>query len=61
MVEYNTARIHHLTVDEASNRKLLDEEILVDGGLGGLIDIAQGPDGYVYFNSSTAILRLVPQ
>jgi len=34
---------------------------VVDGGFGPLLDIVQGPDGFLYFASQTAILRLVPE
>jgi glucose/arabinose dehydrogenase len=36
-------------------------EIVVDGGFGSLLDIAQGTDGFLYFSSATSIMRIVPQ
>jgi glucose/arabinose dehydrogenase len=61
VVQWNGGRMRHLRIDEANQGNVTSEEIVLDGGFGGLIDIAQGPEGYVYFNTNNAILRLRPK
>jgi len=34
---------------------------VVDAGFGPLLDVVEGPEGFIYFSSPTAILRLVPE
>ncbi|MBI4461651.1 MAG: PQQ-dependent sugar dehydrogenase [Acidobacteria bacterium] len=61
LVDFNTGRVRRFVVDEANQGRILSSEIVVDGGFGQLLDIVQGPDGFIYFSSTSAILRLVPQ
>ncbi len=53
-------RKRRLAVDEASQGQLIESEILVDRGFGQLLDIVAGPDGFIYFSSTSAIHRLRP-
>jgi aldose sugar dehydrogenase len=53
-------------------RKVVSQEILLEGNLGRIREIAEGPDGYIYFSTSNRdgrgspakdddrIMRLVP-
>jgi hypothetical protein len=61
MVDFNQGRIRRFAVDEARMGEIVSSEIVLDGGFGPLLDILQGPDGFIYFTSPTAIHRLVPQ
>ena len=41
--------------------QIVESSILADGTFGALFDIVEGPDGFLYFSSSDAIHRIVPQ
>ena len=65
--------LHRVVLGDSSSRVVLSEERLFEGTYGRLRDVAQGPDGYLYFctnnrdgrGNPTAeddrILRIVPQ
>lgn len=61
MVDFNQGRVRRFVVDETQQGRLISSEIVVDGGFGALLDIVEGPDGFIYFSSTGAILRIVPQ
>jgi glucose/arabinose dehydrogenase len=61
LVDFNLGRVQRFTVDEALQGQILESEVVVDGGFGPLLDIVEGLDGFIYFSSDTAILRIVPQ
>ncbi|HEV8525731.1 MAG TPA: PQQ-dependent sugar dehydrogenase [Terriglobales bacterium] len=61
MVDFNTGRVRRFVVNESAGGQITTNEIVVDGGFGQLLDIVQGPDGFIYFSSTTAIMRIVPQ
>ncbi len=61
LVDFNTGRVRRFVVDENNQGRIVSSEVVVDGGLGQLLDIVQGPDGFLYFSSTSAIHRIVPQ
>ena len=61
MTDFNTGRLRRFAVNDAAPGQTTETAIVVDGGFGALLDVVQGPDGFLYFSSQTAILRLVPQ
>jgi len=61
LVDFNNGRVQRFTVNEAMQGQITQSEIVVTGGFGQLLDVVQGPDGFLYFSSTTAILRIVPQ
>jgi len=61
LVDFNNGRVQRFTVSEAMQGQITQSEVVVSGGSGQLLDIIQGPDGFLYFSSTTAILRIVPQ
>jgi len=61
MVDFNTGRVRRFRVNESQNGQVTQTEVVVDGGFGSLLDIVQGPDGFLYFSSTDAILRIRPQ
>jgi glucose/arabinose dehydrogenase len=61
MADLNEGRVRRFVVNESMAGQISSSEIVVDGGFGGLVDIIQGPDGFLYFSSTTAIHRIVPQ
>lgn len=61
LVDFITGRVRRFAVNENNQGQITQSEIVVDGGFGQLLDIVQGPDGFLYFSSTTAILRIVPQ
>lgn len=61
LVDFVTGRVRRLAVDESSQGQVTESAIVVDGGFGQLLDIVQGPDGFLYFSSTGAIHRIVPQ
>ncbi len=60
MVDFNQGRARRFVVNDANQGQITDSEVVVDGGFGALFDIVQGPDGFLYFSSGNAILRIVP-
>jgi hypothetical protein len=60
-VDFNTGRVRRFVVDESNGGRITSSQIVVDGGFGDLLDVIQGPDGYIYFSSPTAIMRIVPR
>ena len=61
MTDFNTGRLRRFVVNESAGGQVTTNEIVVDGGFGQLLDIVQGPEGFIYFSSTTAIMRIVPQ
>lgn len=61
LVDFNDGRVQRFTVNEAMQGQITQSEVIVTGGFGSLLDIVQGPDGLLYFSSTTAILRIIPQ
>ncbi len=61
LVDFNEGRVRRFVVNEAQQGMITQSEIVVDGGMGNLLDIVRGPDGALYFSSTTAIFRIVPQ
>ncbi len=61
MVDFNQGRVRRFAVNEALQGMITLTEIVVDGGMGNLLDIVQSPDGALYFSSTTTIFRIVSQ
>lgn len=61
MTDFNTGRLRRFAVNESQQGQISETAVVVDGGFGALFDVVPGPDGFIYFSSQTAILRLVPQ
>jgi glucose/arabinose dehydrogenase len=61
LVDFNTGRVRRFVVDESNQGRIQSSEVVVDGGFGELLDIVEGPDGFLYFSSPNAIWRIVPQ
>ena len=61
MVDFNDGRVQRFVVDETNMGQIVETSILADGTFGALFDIVEGPDGFLYFSSSDAIHRFVPQ
>jgi hypothetical protein len=61
LVDFNEGRVRRFVVNEALAGQITSSETVVNGGFGSLLDIVQGPDGFIYFSSTTAIHRMVPQ
>jgi len=60
MVDFNQGRVRRFMVNESNQGQITQSTVVVDGGFGPLFDIVQGPDGFLYFSSGNAILRIVP-
>jgi glucose/arabinose dehydrogenase len=60
LVDFNNGNMQHFTIDENAG-KALNVEFVVNGQFGRLLDVAQGPDGFIYASSQTNIFRLVPK
>ena len=61
LVDYNEGKIRRFTVDEANGGQVVSSSVIFNGGLGSLLDVVQGPEGYIYFSTTSAIYRVVPQ
>ena len=53
--------VQRFEVDENDLGEIRNSEVLVDGEFGALFDIIEGPDGFLYFSSRSAIHRIVPE
>ncbi len=60
MVDFNEGRVRRFVVNEANQGEVTQTQVIVDAGFGPMFDIVQGPDGFLYFSSSDAIRRIVP-
>ncbi|HXE71906.1 MAG TPA: PQQ-dependent sugar dehydrogenase [Candidatus Nitrosotenuis sp.] len=60
LVDFNQGRVRAFQVDDAQGGLVLSSSILLDPGLGPLLDIVTGPDGFIYISTVSAILRLRP-
>ncbi len=61
LTDFNEGRVRRFEVNEAQQGMITETEVVVAGGLGNLLDIVQGPDGALYFSSTTTLFRIVPQ
>lgn len=61
LVDLNEGRVRRFVVNESLQGQITSSEVVVNEGFGNLVDIIQGPDGFIYFSSTTAIIRIVPQ
>lgn len=57
MADYGTGRIHRFVLND-SNTDVREDRIVYDGG-DGILDVARGPGGWLYFLTSSAIMRVV--
>lgn len=57
MGDYATGRIHRFVLND-SNTDVRRDRIVYDGS-DGILDVARGPGGWLYFLTSSAILRVV--
>jgi len=60
MVSFNDGVVRRFTVDESRQGALTSQETVTES-FGHLYDVVQGPDGFLYLSSDSAIHRMVPQ
>ncbi|MBI5855343.1 MAG: PQQ-dependent sugar dehydrogenase, partial [Nitrospirae bacterium] len=58
--DYNSGRIHRLALAGTGLTGLGGYSVIYSGGQGGLLDLVEGPDGFVYASSGSGIFRLAP-
>jgi glucose/arabinose dehydrogenase len=58
--EVNGGRLHRIVLAGAQLDHVGTVSVAFQGGLGGLLDIIQGPGGYLYASSFDAIYRVIP-
>jgi glucose/arabinose dehydrogenase len=58
--EVNGGTLHRIVLAGAQLDQLGSATIAFKGGLGGLLDIIQGPGGYLYASGNSAIYRVIP-
>jgi aldose sugar dehydrogenase len=58
--EVNGGKLRRIVLAGAQLDHLGSVSVAFQGGLGGLLDIIQGPEGYLYVSSFNAIYRVVP-
>lgn len=59
MGDFGTGRLHRLVMNRRGT-KVTADRIIYDGG-DGIVDVTEGPGGWLYFATSSAIYRIVPQ
>lgn len=57
MGDYGNGRLHSFVMNDA-NTRIQRDKIVYDGS-DGIVDVAKGPGGWLYFLTSTAIMRVV--
>lgn len=57
--DFNTGSIRRYRVDEQDRGRVIEEGILYPGGVGNILDVDVGPDGFIYFSTTDAIYRIV--
>ena len=58
--DVNGGKLHRIVLAGAQLDHLGSVSVAFQGGLGGLLDIIQGPGGYLYASSFNAIYRVLP-
>jgi glucose/arabinose dehydrogenase len=51
--------LRRFVVDEAQAGMVLEQQTLINGAFGALLDVKQGPDGNLYVAAETSIIRIV--
>ncbi|MEA2446369.1 MAG: hypothetical protein QOK47_6, partial [Actinomycetota bacterium] len=59
MGDYGTGRLHRFVMNKQGT-KVTADRIVYDGG-DGIVDVTEGPGGWLYFATSSAIYRIVPR
>ncbi|MDQ3963338.1 MAG: PQQ-dependent sugar dehydrogenase [Actinomycetota bacterium] len=57
MGDYATGRLHRFVLNDANN-DVREDRIVYDGS-DGILDVARGPGGWLYFLTNSAIMRVV--
>ena len=55
---FNKGEIRRLHIEDGKSPRLLDESVVFPGGSGSIIDLAQAPNGEIFFSTSNGIFRL---
>jgi len=57
--DFNTGQIRRLVLAGAALTQLGTLSVAYNGGQGSLLDLVQGPDGFIYVSNSDSIFRMV--
>ncbi|HEV3473165.1 MAG TPA: hypothetical protein VG408_08185, partial [Actinomycetota bacterium] len=57
MGDFATGRLHRFVLNDTNN-DLVEDRIIYDSS-DGIVDVSRGPGGWLYFLTSSAILRVV--
>lgn len=57
--DVNAGRIHRIELESTNPTHVRSLTVAFDGGLGGLLDFIEGPDGYLYVSSLDSVYRVV--
>lgn len=56
---FNDGALRRVVPDELQQGRILEQQTIVNGGFGPMLDVTVGPDGNLYVAASSAILRIV--
>ncbi len=59
LTSFNDGNLRRFVPDEAQQGRILEQQVVINGGFGAMLDVAVGPDGNLYIASQSAILRVV--
>lgn len=59
LANFNDGTLRRFVVDEANGGAILEQQTIINGTFGSLIDVAVGTDGNIYVASQTAVIRIV--
>jgi glucose/arabinose dehydrogenase len=59
LADFNDGRLRRFVVNELDFGRVMEEQVIINGGFGALLDVTVGTDGNLYVASDTAVLRIV--
>ena len=61
LVDFNTGSMQNFVVNDTAPGSIVSTQQVDVGQHGALLDIAQAPDGTIYFSSDVGIFRIIPE
>jgi glucose/arabinose dehydrogenase len=59
LASFNDGALRRFVVDEAQNGMVLEQQTIISGTFGALIDVTVGPDGNLYLAAQGSVVRVV--
>jgi glucose/arabinose dehydrogenase len=59
LASFNDGALRRFVIDEAQNGTVLEQQTVINGGFGAILDVTVGPDGNLYIAAQTSVVRIV--